>query len=164
MLAIHTILHPTDFSKNSECAFQLATALARDYGAHLILLHVRPVPVAIYGYGEGMLPPDMDQEQDLRDELERIQVPDPNVWVSRRLEEGDPVTEILRVAEETSADLIVMGNHGRRGLSRLLMGSVSEQVVRRATCPVLTVRTPAHGEALAGAAAAKSAENPSYII
>jgi len=56
--------------------------------------------------------------------------------------EGDVATEILRLAQETGSDLIVMGTHGRTGLARLLMGSVAEQVVRKAPCPVLTVKTP----------------------
>jgi nucleotide-binding universal stress UspA family protein len=61
------------------------------------------------------------------------------------LEEGDPVTQILRIAGEENCELIVMGIHGRTGLGRLLMGSVAEQVVRRAPCPVLTVKMPQRG-------------------
>jgi nucleotide-binding universal stress UspA family protein len=156
MLAIHTILHPTDFSPNSDYALHLATALARDHGARLILLHVRPIPTVVYGYGEAVLPP---ETEDLQAELERVHVGDPNVQVSRHFEEGDPVTQILNVAEESHVDLIVMGTHGRRGLSRLVMGSVAEQVVRRAPCPVLTVRTPFHEEQTAVAAERGKAED-----
>jgi nucleotide-binding universal stress UspA family protein len=159
MLPIHTILHPTDFSKNSECAFQLAVALARDYKAHLIVLHVEAVPAAIYGFGEGVLPPRTEWDEELRRELEKIHAADPNVNLSHRLEEGDPVTEILMVAEDTHADLIVMGTHGRRGIPRLLMGSVAELVVRRADCPVLTVRTPFPEGAPAEATTEAVAEN-----
>jgi nucleotide-binding universal stress UspA family protein len=61
--------------------------------------------------------------------------------------EGDAVDEILRVARDADADLIVLGTHGRTGLGRLLMGSVAEQVVRRAPCPVLVVKAPAEREA-----------------
>ena len=100
------------------------------------------VPAAIYGFGEGILPPRTGWDQELRQELEQVKVSDASVHISHRLEEGDPVTEILEVAEETHADLIVMGTHGRRGIPRLLMGSVAELVVRRANRPVLTVRTP----------------------
>jgi len=64
------------------------------------------------------------------------------VRAERRLAEGDAVEETLRVAQEANADLIVMGTHGWTGLGRLLMGSVAEQVVRRASCPVLTVKAP----------------------
>jgi nucleotide-binding universal stress UspA family protein len=58
------------------------------------------------------------------------------------LAEGDPAAEIIRAAQETGAELIVMGTHGRTGLQRLLMGSVAEQVLRKASCPVLTVKAP----------------------
>jgi nucleotide-binding universal stress UspA family protein len=58
------------------------------------------------------------------------------------LQEGDPATEILRIAQECKCDLIVMGTHGRTGVARLLMGSVAEHVVRKAECPVLVVKTP----------------------
>jgi nucleotide-binding universal stress UspA family protein len=141
MLPIHTILHPTDLSDRSEFAFRLACALARDYGARLILLHVTSRPVI--GYVEGLVPPQSESRlRALHEELHRLSVPDPRISVEHRLREGDPVAEILAVAQESSADLIVMGTHGRTGLARLLMGSVAEQVVRRAACPVLTVKTP----------------------
>jgi nucleotide-binding universal stress UspA family protein len=141
MLAIKTLLHPTDFSERSTYAFHLACALARDYGARLVLLHVTTTPTI--GYGEGLLPPDPELfVQEAREQLHRLAVPDGNVRAEHRLEEGEPVTEILRVAQEIHADLIVLGTHGRAGLGRLLMGSVAEQVVRKATCPVLTVKVP----------------------
>jgi nucleotide-binding universal stress UspA family protein len=73
--------------------------------------------------------------------LDRME-PGPSVLVERRLEEGDPIGEILRAAAEVPCDLIVMGTHGRTGLARLLMGSVAEEVVRKAPCPVVTVKTP----------------------
>jgi nucleotide-binding universal stress UspA family protein len=141
MLPIHTILHPTDFSERSEFAFDMACALARDYGARLILLHVATRPVIIYG--EGVVPPEPeDYQAEAKEKLYRIEAPDPRIGVEYRLQEGDPATAILGVAEETNADLVVMGTHGRTGLRRLLMGSVAEQVVRKASRPVLTVRTP----------------------
>jgi nucleotide-binding universal stress UspA family protein len=80
--------------------------------------------------------------EEMEKELKGIRVPDRKVQVERLLEEGDPAAQILRVAQETNCDLIVMGSHGRTGLDRLLMGSVAEQVVRRASCPVLTVKAP----------------------
>ena len=141
MLPIRTILHPTDFSEYSGYAFRLACALARDYGARLVVLHVAAPPVVVYG--EGVLPPaPEDYQERLRGQLQQVVSPDPKVPVEHRLVEGDAVTEILRLAEETKCDLIVMGTHGRTGLGRLLMGSVAEQVVRKAPCPVLTVKTP----------------------
>jgi nucleotide-binding universal stress UspA family protein len=141
MLPIHTILHPTDFSEQSGYALLLAGALARDYGARLVVLHaVAPPTVA---YGEGIIPPEPDLLLDeARAQLEQLKVPDASVPTERRFEEGDPATEILHTAGEIHADLIVMGTHGRTGLSRLLMGSVAEQVMRQAPCPVLIVKTP----------------------
>lgn len=66
----------------------------------------------------------------------------PDVCLERWLEEGDAPEEILRVARESRASLIVMGSHGRTGLARVLMGSVAEKVVRQAGCLVLTVTSP----------------------
>jgi nucleotide-binding universal stress UspA family protein len=141
MLAIHTILHPTDFSERSQHAFGLACALTRDYGARLIVLHVAEAPPVVYG--EGLVPPNPEELRvAAQRQLDQLQVPHANVRAERRLGQGDVVTEILRVAQEVNADLIVMGTHGRTGLGRLLMGSVAELVVRKAACPVLTVKTP----------------------
>lgn len=144
MLSIQTILHPTDFSERSENAFQLACALTRDYGARLVVLHVvAPPPLA---YGEGLPPPDPTiLLREAKDSLERLEVPGADVRAERRLVEGDPAAEIRRVAQEIDASLIVLGTHGRTGLSRLLMGSVAEQVMREAACPVLTVTAPFPG-------------------
>jgi nucleotide-binding universal stress UspA family protein len=76
----------------------------------------------------------------LRDELCRIRPSDRETRVQHLLAEGDPATAILRAARDNHCDLIVMGTHGRTGLRRLLMGSVAEQVVRKAPCLVLTVK------------------------
>ncbi len=74
--------------------------------------------------------------------MDRLVLPAANVRGERLCEIGIPSEEILRVAEEIEASVIVMGTHGRTGLSRLLMGSVAEEVVRKACSPVLTVKTP----------------------
>jgi len=142
MLALHTILHPTDFSKHSRCAFGLACALARDYGARLIALHVLVPPPVAYGDGVVVAADPEPLRATAQEHLGELEIPGANVRAERRLEEGDPATVILRVAKEVHADLLVMGTHGRTGLGRLLMGSVAEEVVRRAPCPVLTVKTP----------------------
>ena len=75
--------------------------------------------------------------------LEKIKPADPKVQYVHRMVTGDPATEIVRVAKEEGVDLIVMSTHGRSGLTRVLMGSVAELVVRRAECPVLTFKQPA---------------------
>ena len=140
MLRFATILHPTDFSPLSERAFHLACSLARDHGSRLIVLHVAVPPVV--GYGGPMTPPPEGDWKALEEQLNGILAPENKIQVEHRLEEGNPVAEILRVAQETNCDLLVMGSHGRRGVSRLLMGSVAEHVMRRAKCPVLVVKTP----------------------
>src|SRR5262245_21599989 len=107
MLAVRTILHPTDFSERSGYALRLACALARDHGADLILLHVASIPVI--GYAEGVMPPDPEEHLgEVREMLYRIEVPDTTLRVKRQLLQGDPVSEILRVAQDSHADLIVM--------------------------------------------------------
>jgi len=141
MLAIRTVLHPTDFSERSEFAFRLACSLARDYSARLMVLHVAEPPMAVAGEGVLMLPPAFDLEP-LRERLQQLRPRDPKVQVEHRLVQGDAAGEILRVAEEAKCDVIVLGTHGRTGLGRFLMGSVAEQVVCKAPCPVVTVKTP----------------------
>lgn len=157
MLAIQTVLHPTDFSERSEFAFRLACSLARDYGARLIVLHVAEPPMAVAGEGVLMLPPTFDLEP-LRERLQQLRPAEPKVPVEHRLIQGDAATEILRVAEETKCDVIVLGTHGRTGLGRLLMGSVAEQVVRRAPCPVVTVKTPLPETTSSGESASELAD------
>jgi len=140
MLPVHTLLHPTDFSEPSQCAFQLACALARDHKARLLLLHVVTRPLLVYG--EGFIPDDpRELFEEARVRLARLD-PGSGLFAERRVEEGNPVEEILHVAEESHCGMIVMGTHGRTGLARLLMGSVAEQVVRKALFPVLTVKSP----------------------
>jgi nucleotide-binding universal stress UspA family protein len=141
MLPIRTVLHPTDFSPRSEYAFHLACALARDYGARLILAHAKMPPVVVYG-DMGAAPGEPEgYDAVLREKLDRIEPFDPKIPVERYFVQGDPAGEIVRLAKEHQCDLIVMGTHGRTGLSRLLMGSVAEQVLRKAHCPVLTVKS-----------------------
>ncbi len=142
MLPIKTILHPTDFSDNSRAAFQMACALARDYGARLLVAHVarRPVitPLA------GPLPPQPEvYQEELTAQLTGLQAAAPEVRMEPRLIlSEDPAGEILRLAAQVGCDLIVLGTHGRTGVGRVLLGSVAEQVLRRAHCPVLTVKMP----------------------
>jgi nucleotide-binding universal stress UspA family protein len=141
MLQIRTILHPTDFSKQSEFAFRMACSLAKDYGAEMHVLHVMPPPHV--GYIEGPMPIAPESlEDELRQKLNRLHAEDNTVRVLHRLVEGEPVDEILHMAKQTGCDLIVMGTHGRTGVGRVLLGSVAEGVVRKAPCPVLTIKNP----------------------
>lgn len=132
------ILVPTDFSHLSDQAVGIATALARESGGTVILLHVEEAPVA-YGAGEmyyGIAEPDTEA---LRRMLQEIHLPE-GVAVERHLTAGEPAGAIVRFAEENGVDLVVMSTHGRTGIVRLLMGSVAEEVVRRAKCLVLTLK------------------------
>jgi nucleotide-binding universal stress UspA family protein len=142
MLPIRTVVFATDFSKHSEYVFPLACALARDYGARLVLVHVVPRPVVIYG--EGVIPVNPAEEREVaREKLEGLARAAYGIEVEQHLTEGDAAKEILEAAKAVNAEMIVMATHGWTGLMRLLMGSVAEQVLRRAPCPVLTIRTPA---------------------
>jgi nucleotide-binding universal stress UspA family protein len=132
-------LHPTDFSEHSESAFRLACALAWDYKARLVLLHVLPPPMVIYA--GGLAPADMWRDTDeAKGRLRRMEAEAHRVRVESLVMEGDPVDMILRAAEETQSDVIVMGTHGRTALARLVLGSVAEGVLRKAHCPVLTAK------------------------
>jgi nucleotide-binding universal stress UspA family protein len=141
-MAQHTILFPTDFSHASDAALEHAAALAKQSGAQLLIVHVEEPPLA-YGGGElyyGL--PEPDSERILK-MLEDVRPADASVPFTHRLTMGDPASEIVRIAGEEAAQMIVLGTHGRTGMTRLLMGSVAEAIVRRAPCPVLVYRETA---------------------
>ena len=145
MLRIRNVLTPFDFSESSAGALKLAAALADDYGARLTLLHVAAAPpVGMIGEIPVAMSANESAEYmaELRRRLREVEVEPVAVAVDRVLVEGDPATEILAAAERIGADLIVLGTHGRTGISRLLMGSVAEHVVRRATVPVMLAKAP----------------------
>jgi len=120
----------------------MALTLARDYGARLVLCHVHQLPTVVYGEF-GVAPPEPPETVDeLRERLSRLRPADPTIPVEHHMIEGEPAQEIVRLAADSHCDMIVLGTHGRTGLARLLMGSVAEQVMRRAPCPVLTIKTP----------------------
>jgi len=141
MTSITTILHPTDFSNPAESSFQLACALASDMKARLLMFHV--VQPAVYAHHLDFTSP--DRELKAWEQLRRLQQTAEEGYgldIDIDLSEGEPATEILKAARQRECSLIVMGTHGRTGLNHLLMGSVAEKVVRKACCPVLTVRSP----------------------
>lgn len=140
------ILFPTDFSHTGDAALVLATALARDTGAMLLIVHAEEPPTA-YGGGELYYGVPEPATEDLRKMLHKIEPADPAVPYEHRLITGDPAHAIVRLAKDEHVDMIVLGTHGRTGLSRMLMGSVAEAIVRRAECPVLTYKQPAKAEA-----------------
>jgi nucleotide-binding universal stress UspA family protein len=141
------ILVPTDFGDSAELALDHAIALAAASRARIVLLYVCPLPqVAAY---DGAIVPNGDVMEAIRDAGRRglaqsiARVKDRDVEVRPMTSAGDPRSCILDVAREVSADLIVMGTHGRRGIARWLMGSTAEAVVRTSPIPVLTVRADA---------------------
>lgn len=139
-----TILFPTDFSHAGDAALEYAASLARDTGGKLIILHVEePLPAYI---GEGYYGVPNPPNPEVRRMLDAIKPPE-GVRHEHRLVMGNPADEVVRIAKEENVDLIVMGTHGRTGFSRLLMGSVTEHVVRSAHCPVLTIKQPKHAAA-----------------
>lgn len=141
MLPIKTILHPTDFSPSSQYAFQMACSLAHEHLGRLVIVHVERVPETVMGEF-GLAPPVPIEVERWQKELDKIQPPS-SIAVERRLLQGDPVVQILALARDCQADLIVMGTHGHSAMHGLLMGSVAEKVVRGAACPVLTLKVPA---------------------
>lgn len=137
------VLCPIDFSDHSRPALDLAASVAAPGGAGITLLHVVELPASYNEepLGEGVIQ-ELDQSAARRlercgDELRaRIGVP-----VTTRTRIGRPGAQILAALDDDpSFDLVLMGSHGRTGLSRLLLGSVAEQVVRHASCPVLVAR------------------------
>jgi nucleotide-binding universal stress UspA family protein len=139
---------PIDFSDASRAAMEVAADLARRFGAELVLFHAYPVPGYTFPDGSVVASPKM--LQDLADGAERHLEAwrrDAEAAGAARVEAakvaGEPAAEIVSFAREQGVDLLVLGTHGRTGLEHALMGSIAERVVRRARCPVLTVRPPA---------------------
>jgi nucleotide-binding universal stress UspA family protein len=126
------ILYPTDFSSYSTQAYFHAVALAEHHKASLTIIYVF-VP-----QGKG----DETERRYWRGQLEQIRPANPTIPVHHVFLEGDPATEIVRYASDAGIDLIVMGTHGRSGMERLLVGSVTERVMREAPCSVMAVKLP----------------------
>jgi len=136
---IRVILHPTDFSVSSEAPLRVARSLARDHGARLIILHVSALEILTDETPDAQ--DDSRLDRDILEQVrERVEGPDLKYPVETMLRRGFAPEMILDVAEEVQADLIVMGTHGRTGLSRALMGSVAEAVVPKASCPVMVLK------------------------
>ena len=139
MIDLKVILHPTDFSEISRCALPYAIEFARRYSARLDLLHVLDLPYSAISMAEEAV---ATAQVALRELIapEQQEGLDINTLVVR----GKPFVEIIRTAREREVDLIVVATHGHSGLEYALMGSTAEKVVRKAPCPVLTIRHPEH--------------------
>jgi len=158
MLRVSRILAPTDFSEYSDHALRSAAEIARQFGAKLCLLHVVSNE-ALESIAKAHVPPYPvdrvyeDLTQEIREQFVNRVPPEIRKAVETEILvlPGVPFLEIIRVARMKGVDLIVMATHGRTGLSHVLMGSVTEKVVRKAPCPVLSIR-PVEVEAEAIAA------------
>lgn len=150
-MKVERILFPTDFSEGSTLALHYAVDLTRHYNAKLYILHV----VYDVTQATGMHIPHMSTDEVFNElnkwamnEIDTCCIEEirglPNV--ERKVIKGIPHEEILKFAEEEKIDLLVMGTYGRVGLQRLIFGNTAERVVRRAPCPVMTVRVPEHRE------------------
>lgn len=142
-MTIKRILCPTDFSTNSRVAFDYARQLAEKLQAKVTLLHVSPMPTYVMPEGTfapvvdmGML---MDSAQQELDAWIAKYAQETSAEIDSELLQGSPYRGINTAANSMDADLIVLGTHGRSGLSRLVMGSVAERVLRTSTRPVLTI-------------------------
>lgn len=131
MIRVQNILYPTDFSSYSNQAYFHALGLAKAYDATLSVVYV-------------CTPEQAADHEFWSEQLESIRPSDPDIAVTHALLQGDPASEIVRYAGESSMDVIVIGTHGRTGQERLKMGSVAEKVMREAGCSVLVVKLPQH--------------------
>ncbi len=147
MIALERILLPTDFSDYSRQAIQYACELAKQFDATIHVLHiVEPITLAMPSPGSA-LPQELlaDAEQSAKEQSDQwISREAHNLEVVQSVRRGVPFLEILRYAKDNNIGLIVMATHGRTGLEHALIGSVAERVVRKAPCPVLTVRPEGH--------------------
>ena len=149
MIKLRKVLVPTDFSESARHALTYGISFAREYEAELTLLHV--VENLTVGYASDLFPVPMAEVfQEIsgyaKVELAKLgaEVRKRDVAVAEQVVQGKPSAEIIRFARETEVDMIVLGTHGKGMLDQALFGSTTERVVRRAPCPVLTVRLAEH--------------------
>jgi universal stress protein A len=143
MKPLHKILVPTDFSPASRAALKAACELARGAGAEVTLLHVYAPPVLAYPEFGGLATVDAGLLRYLDGALGEVRREAElrlGRGVAAKLLPGGAAAEISREAEEGGYDLVVVGSHGRTGLSRLILGSVAERTIQSAPCSVLVIR------------------------
>ncbi len=143
MNAPKKILVPTDFSEPSDAALDYAVSLAQKLGASIHVVHSFELPVV--GLPSGVLTISAEMASRIIDAAQTAlaqlseKYEQRGVKLETLIEQADPREGVLSAAKKIGADLIVMGTHGRRGLARALIGSVTEAVVRTSPVPVLTV-------------------------
>ncbi len=147
-MEINKILFPTDFSDYAQYAQDHVIDLAKKYGAKVILLHVVPLTVSpypmVYPISEDELAPQLREAAQKRLEQLEATLKGHGVAVETATESGPAFAGIVSAARELQADMIIMGTHGHGAVRQMLLGSTAEKVVRKAECPVLTVRHPDH--------------------
>jgi nucleotide-binding universal stress UspA family protein len=146
MTLFQTLIHPTDFDEPSKEAFRVARSLAQAVGARVVAFHVVPPPAILTQDGRVILDPRKAEPIDLWEAYRALQVDTPKVPVQYAVVVGDQA-DARRLLQEKVRELgegvlVVMGSHGRRGLSRVVWGSKAEEVVRDLSCPVLVVKAP----------------------
>ncbi len=149
MIKLKKVLVPTDFSDSAHQALRYGMSFAKEYDAELILLHV--VENLTVGYASDLFPVPMAEVfQEIsgyaKTELAKLgqEAREREITVRELVVQGKPSAEIIRIAAENEIDVIVLGTHGKGMLDQALFGSTTERVVRRAPCPVLTVRMAEH--------------------
>lgn len=148
MMPIRRILFPTDFSESADHAWMFALQFAQDFGAEVHVLHVvAPPPRLTEAYSMNFDPAKFAAvvTAEAETSLDRLVegAKDRHLTFHREVRIGVDFHEIIDYARKHEIDLIVMATHGRTGLAHALVGSVAEKVVRKASCPVLTVKHPA---------------------
>jgi len=150
MIKIQRILVPTDFSEFSQCALRYGCELAQRFSAQLHLLNVvEEIYPLIPDPGMTFPPPDtyvLETQEVAKKQIQTLPPDDlrGSLSIIREVVTGVPFVEIVRYARENEIDMIVIGTHGRTGLAHVLMGSVADKIVRKSSCPVLTVRPEGH--------------------
>ena len=143
---LRSIICATDFSEYSNLAVTYGIALAREFKAKLYVCHVIDLPSATM-YGEGFSYTTLDQQNQINnyslDYLEQLIGEQPFDW-EPLIKTGIAANEIARVVEEKGVDLAILATHGRSGLKRFILGSVTERLMRTLPCPLLIVRSPEH--------------------
>ena len=142
MNTIRKILVPTDFSAHADEAFRMAHTLARSVGAEVILFHIARPPAVVLEGGRFLANPGKGEGVNLWERFQSIQPNDPKVRVTHEVIEADRPgpDHVLGILDKLGCDLIIMGTHGHSWLKHRLFGSVTEEVVRLARCPVMVVK------------------------
>ncbi|MHB8074549.1 universal stress protein [Desulfosporosinus fructosivorans] len=138
------ILVPTDASEYSRRALKVALEMARSVHAEVVLLHVSYTPQAYWGYtisyGITVTQEQLDQNGELALEATLTGIDTEQVVIHKRVESGHPVTMIVDQIKKDNIDLVVMGSHGYGAIAGSVLGSVSQRVLQRASCPVLIIK------------------------